>query len=133
MPKAAPPGFYGKVPDLGDFISRRLPPAFVTTWDSWLRLLLQSSRDRLGDAWTDAWLGAPIWHVGFGAGVAFPVQAWGVLIPSVDRVGRHFPFSIIGATDQAGLPLRDWAQQAEAQALAALDDGFSPDQLAEAQ
>jgi type VI secretion system protein ImpM len=123
------PGFYGKVPDFGDFLSRRLPPGFIEMWDAWLRLLLTSSRDALGDGWLPAWLGAPVWHFGLGVGFLGSDQAWGVLIPSVDRVGRQFPFTIVGAAVVEGRPLRDWALAAEALALAALDEGFLPDTL----
>jgi type VI secretion system protein ImpM len=123
------PGFYGKVPDFGDFLSRRLPPAFIEIWGAWLRLLLSSSRDALGDDWVPAWLGAPVWHFGLGAGFLGAEQAWGVLIPSVDRVGRQFPFTIVGPATAQGRQLRDWALAAEALALAALDDGFLPDTL----
>ena len=123
-----PPGFYGKLPDLGDFVSRRLPPAFIDIWDPWLRLLLNSSRAVLGDSWTTAWLGAPVWHFGLGANFLGD-QAWGVLIPSIDRVGRHFPFTILGPAAPDGRPLRDWALAIEALSLAALDENFSPDTL----
>jgi len=123
------PGFYGKVPDLGDFVSRRLPPTFIDVWDSWSRLLLTSSRAALADAWLAAWLTAPVWHFGLGPGFLGADQAWGVLIPSVDRVGRHFPFSIVGPTAPHGRPQRDWALAAESLALAALDEGFSPQTL----
>ena len=27
------PGWYGKIPSLGDFASRRLPQSFVAAWD----------------------------------------------------------------------------------------------------
>jgi type VI secretion system protein ImpM len=129
MPSAPSPGFYGKVPDLGDFVSRGLPPAFIEILDAWSRLLLTSSRAALGDAWLPAWLAAPVWHFGFGRGFLGADQAWGVMIPSVDRVGRHFPFTIVGTAALDGRPLREWALAAEALALAALDDGFSPDAL----
>jgi type VI secretion system protein ImpM len=123
-----PPGFYGKVPDFGDFLTRRLPPAFIDVWDPWLRLLLQASRDALGEAWLAAWLSAPVWHFGLGQNLLGD-QAWGVLIPSLDRVGRHFPFTIVGLASPQGRPLRDWALAAESLALTALDEGFSPETL----
>ena len=94
------PGFYGKVPAFGDFLSRHMPSSFVNEWDAWLQSLIESSRLRLGQEWPDAWLEMPIWHFGLGAGIAGPGKAFGVLIPSVDRVGRHFPFSILGMDRQ---------------------------------
>ncbi|RUW25688.1 type VI secretion system-associated protein TagF, partial [Mesorhizobium sp. M4B.F.Ca.ET.013.02.1.1] len=30
------PGFYGKIPATGDFVSRRLTGDFVRVWDRWL-------------------------------------------------------------------------------------------------
>ncbi len=120
------PGFYGKAPDFGDFLTRRLPPAFVEGWDIWLRQLLQAAREQLGENWPDGWLAAPIWHFGLGAGLLSPTPSWGVLIPSIDKVGRLFPFTIIGHATPGGRPLCDWALTAENLALQALEEGFSP-------
>ena len=33
------PGWFGKLPGLGDFASRRLPDTFVAAWDRWLPIL----------------------------------------------------------------------------------------------
>jgi type VI secretion system protein ImpM len=45
------PGFYGKVTTHGDFVTRRLPRSFIDSWDEWLQLGLQHSKQRLGNAW----------------------------------------------------------------------------------
>jgi type VI secretion system protein ImpM len=124
--RSAAPGFYGKAPDFGDFLTRHLPPAFVTGWDAWLRQLMQAAHEQLAGNWPDGWLAAPVWHFGLGAGVLSAAPAWGVLIPSLDKVGRHFPFTIVGHTTVDGAPLRDWALGAESLALGVLEDGFSP-------
>ena len=42
------PGWYGKIPATGDFITRRLPVAFIEAWDRWLQEVMGGSRDRLG-------------------------------------------------------------------------------------
>lgn len=123
------PGFHGKAPALGDFVSRRLPPGFAAAWDEWLQHLVQASRARLGPDWLAAWLEAPVWHFTLGAGIAGPARGFGVLIPSVDRVGRHFPFTILGLARPDGAPLPLWILRAEALALSALDDGFDPARL----
>ncbi len=133
-PGAAPrspdaPGFYGKAPALGDFISRRIPPAFIAEWHGWLQRLILASRARLGTEWLDAWNEAPIWHFALAAGLAGPARCFGVLIPSVDRVGRQFPFSILGWASNTGLALPGWALRAEALALSALEDWFDPQRL----
>jgi type VI secretion system protein ImpM len=122
-----PPGFFGKVPARGDFIIRRVCPALATRWDEWLTMLTVAVRDAAGDLWPDAWLTAPIWHFALGAAIVPPVGAAGVLVASVDRVGRMFPFSAIGRSD--GVPDRVWFNQIEALVLDALDDDFDPDAL----
>src|SRR5262249_35940975 len=40
---AAIPGWYGKLPSLGDFASRRLPVEFVKAWDSCLQEVIPAS------------------------------------------------------------------------------------------
>ena len=123
------PGFHGKAPTRGDFVSRRIPKDFMAAWDAWLQTMLIESKSRLGDDWLAAWLEAPVWHFTFGRGVAAPEPAIGVLIPSVDRVGRHFPFTILGLCREDGMPLEAWAARIEHLALSALDDSFDPERL----
>lgn len=125
-----PPGFYGKAPALGDFVSRRLPSGFVTVWDAWLRSVITGSRAALGTEWLDAWNEAPVWQFGLGAGIVGPQPWFGVLIPSVDRVGRQFPFTILGAAAAGGVAHTSWSARVEALALGALEDEFDPACLA---
>jgi type VI secretion system protein ImpM len=126
----AAPGFFGKAPARGDFLVRRMPAGFQTTWETWLSTFVLAARDGLGPDWPDGWLTAPLWHFSLGRDIVAPFGAAGVLLASVDRVGRFFPLSIIGAA-APGSALRpdDWAHAAEALALAALDDDFDPDRL----
>lgn len=126
----APPGYFGKIPARGDFITCRLAPGSAEMWDAWLSLLTQAAREAAGDAWPEAWLTAPLWHFALGAELVPAPGAAGVLIASVDRVGRMFPFTIIGPA--AGVPGDAWADAIEALALDALDDGFNPDTLDDA-
>lgn len=92
--KAQPPGWFGKVPSLGDFASRRLSPAFVDGWDAWLQRELPRSRDALGERWLDAFLVAPVRRFWI-APRLLGGSAWvGVWMPSVDAVGRHYPFTV---------------------------------------
>jgi type VI secretion system protein ImpM len=122
-----PPGFFGKVPALGDFLDRRIPAALVPAWDQWLGLLTVAVRDAAGDAWPNAWLTAPLWHFALGAAIAPPHGAAGVLVASMDRVGRMFPFTVIGPC--AGEPDEAWSAAVETIILGALGDGFDPDSL----
>lgn len=125
-------GFYGKVTTHGDFVSRRLPAAFVDRWDHWLQQRLQGSRAELGSEWLDTYLGCPLWRFALARGIC-DANAWaGVWMPSVDRVGRHFPLTITAATAAGSLqePLLDWLQASawydhlESLALSTLQDGF---------
>ena len=130
------PGFFGKVPARGDFLVRRIPADFQATWEAWLAGFVAAARRALGNEWPHAWLTAPLWHFSLGSNVVPLGGAAGVLIASADRVGRFFPFSIVGAAvasphaDRARLD--GWAGSAEALALAALEDDFDPDALDQA-
>ncbi|MEI7866764.1 MAG: type VI secretion system-associated protein TagF [Candidatus Methylumidiphilus sp.] len=87
-------GFYGKLPVLGDFVTRRLPNAFVTVWDQWLQSAIAASREQLGELWLDTYLFSPIWRFGLSPGICGE-NAWaGILMPSVDKVNRHYPLTM---------------------------------------
>ena len=86
------PGWYGKLPGLGDFAARRLDKAMVGVWDGWLQDGLQALRQQSG--WLDAYLQSPVWCFALGAGVLGPQRWLGVMMPSVDAVGRYFPLAI---------------------------------------
>src|SRR5687768_4511338 len=88
-------GWFGKLPALGDFASRRLPDAWIAPWDEWLQAELVNARAALGDdAWTAVYMVAPVRRFWLAPGL-LTSQAWlGVLMPSVDSVGRHFPFTL---------------------------------------
>jgi type VI secretion system protein ImpM len=125
------PGFFGKLPWLGDFVTRNLPVGFVTPWDGWLQAGMAATRDGLGEAWLDRFLTAPIWRFLLPAGCAGPAMA-GVLMPSVDRVGRYFPLTLAIPLDtdppaEAPLAAASWFDGLEAVALAALDEAVSPE------
>lgn len=121
------PGWYGKLPELGDFAQRRLPPEFIEPWDDWLQQGLQSSRAALGEAWLEYYLGAPVWRFVLLPGVIGPGGWAGVLMPSVDRVGRYFPMTLCNALNEAAplgpslAGLDGWLADLEACALLALD------------
>ena len=127
---SAAPGFFGKVSSHGDFVARRLPSDSVQAWDHWLQQCLHASRQQLGAAWLAHYLTSPIWRFALDKGV-IDQHAWaGVLMPSVDRGGRHFPLMIAGASE-GHAPLlqwlseeKAWFDQLEELALASLEDGF---------
>ena len=92
------PGWYGKLPSLGDFASRRLSHELIEAWDSWLAEEIGSLRQQWPDEWLDGYLQSPTWRFVLSAGTLGAAQPWpvaGVLMPSVDRVGRYFPLTIV--------------------------------------
>ena len=98
-------GFYGKLPSHGDFLRRRVSDSFVTAWDEWLQESMSCSRERLADRWLDVYLTSPAWRFACGPGACGPATVVGVLVPSVDRVGRYFPLAVAAELDlpEAGL------------------------------
>src|SRR5450631_1378198 len=97
-------GFYGKLPSHGDFVNRSVSDAFVDPWDAWLQRGIARSRDDLGDAWLDAFLTSPIWRFAFQSGVINSAAWAGILMPSVDRVGRYFPLTVVAELPQSTDP-----------------------------
>lgn len=126
-------GFHGKLPSAGDFVQRRLPPAFVSIWDRSFEHAVAESRQMLGPDWNAAYRGSPIWRLLLGPGVIGPTPWAGVIGPGVDRVGRCFPLVIVrnlGPDPQ--LPLRtlamsDWFDAAQTLLANALAGGVPVD------
>ncbi|MGM0433412.1 MAG: type VI secretion system-associated protein TagF [Pseudomonadota bacterium] len=121
-------GYMGKVPSRGDFIVQGLPGELRERWFEWCQAALAVSREQLGDQWLDAYLTCPIWHFAAGPGALTDGGMIGTLIPSVDRVGRHFPFLVAGPHD--GTLLDAWRQPGwfsamEERVLAVLEDDWN--------
>ncbi len=95
------PGWYGKLSMLGDFAQRRLPQHFVQACDTWLSAGMEASRQQLGPGWLDTYLTGPMWRFAFAPGVIDPSWWFGVLMPSVDNVGRYFPLVVARETAAA--------------------------------
>jgi type VI secretion system protein ImpM len=120
-------GFYGKVPMRGDFVGRLLGQDFIQPWDGWLQSVLQAGQTSLEEAWLDRYLNSPIWYFVLGAGQCGPAAMVGVMIASVDSVGRYFPLTIAAplegrpAPALAALAVSAWCAAAETVALGALE------------
>ncbi|MFB4368144.1 MULTISPECIES: type VI secretion system-associated protein TagF [unclassified Pseudomonas] len=123
------PGFYGKLAVRGDFIHRGLSPAFIEAWDAWLAAGLAASRQTLGEAWLDAYLVSPLWRFAVAPGLLGSEPVCGVMMPSVDRVGRYFPLTIalpLPADADIGQLVSgadDWFERAEGLLLSTLEEG----------
>ncbi|MDX1538032.1 type VI secretion system-associated protein TagF [Arsukibacterium sp.] len=121
-------GFCGKVVSQGDFLAQGLDVAFVDSWNEWLQAVLAVSREQLGQGWLETYLTSPIWHFALCGGVCGDQAMAGTLMPSVDQVGRHYPFTL--AAELAVTPVQAWQEQdwcapLEQQALATLDEDFA--------
>lgn len=132
-------GWYGKLPSLGDFASRRMSPGFLEAWDDWLAGGLADWRARQPESWLDAYLASPSWRFLLMPGALTGVLsagAWaGVLMPSVDRVGRYFPLTLVrplypmpGSVPEAQALLA-WLEELDELTVSALQDDWNVDQL----
>jgi len=88
-------GFFGKLPSHGDFVSRRVSRDFLSVWDVWLQRCIAESKASLGDRWLDIFLTSPIWRFVITPGVCDSNAHVGAIMPSVDRVGRYFPLTVV--------------------------------------
>lgn len=128
-------GLYGKLPAYGDFLFRNLGSSFINPWDDWLQGFVSASREQLGEAWLDIYLTSPIWRFTLSPGV-IDESAWaGLIMPSVDRVGRYFPISVVRSFPGRVSPVnymftqQAWFQQVESYCLTALDGNMGVDEL----
>lgn len=94
-------GWYGKIPATGDFLGRRLPPEFVGPWDRWLQEGIAHSRSVLGERWLEIFVTFPVWRFVLPPGLLSNDGWYGVMIPSMDRVGRYFPLTVCRRLDAA--------------------------------
>jgi type VI secretion system protein ImpM len=139
MKREGAAGWHGKLPTVSDFASRRLDARFVDLWDRWVSAGLAKLRADDGDHWVDAYLAAPTWRFVLTPGFLpepFHTASWaGVLMPSVDRVGRYYPLTLAAPLQEAPLDvamqgaLWPWLQCLEGIAIGALDADWSIDTL----
>ncbi|KKZ84301.1 type VI secretion-associated protein [Rhizobium phaseoli] len=128
MPDAALilPGFFGKLPAMGDFVTRRLPASFVGRWDRWIsrHLVHRFSQGPMENA--------PVLRFLLG-GETFGAMT-GVILASADRAGRRFPLTIAAAPLLAAANIAsgaaDWFGQLEATGKSARDSKMDGDRLA---
>jgi type VI secretion system protein ImpM len=129
------PGWYGKLPSLGDFASRRLGGDFISAWDAWLQEVIQATRSSSCEDWLDYYLTMPIWRFVLLPGLIGSNGWAGVFMPSVDRVGRQFPLTLVAAISSytavahAVFHGAEWFEGLEATALSVLDRTRGPEEL----
>lgn len=87
-------GYFGKLPIWGDFVHQRLPQDFANGWHEWLQFSMASAKETLGESFLTYYLNCPAWKFLMAPGVCGEQAVVGLTIPSVDRVGRYFNFTI---------------------------------------
>ncbi|WP_426357569.1 type VI secretion system-associated protein TagF [Pseudocolwellia sp. HL-MZ19] len=120
-------GFCGKIPSKGDFVQSDFNKDFLKHWNEWLQAVIAVSKEQLGQDWLGCYLTSPIWHFSLSPEVCCESSVMGTLIPSVDLVGRHFPFTIAVEhtnTAVAAWHENEWAEKAEPAVLEVLEDDF---------
>lgn len=131
------PGLYGKLPTHGDFVQRNLPASFITEWDNWLQHFISGTKEQIGVDWLDIYLTSPIWRFVLSPGVVNESVWAGIVMPSVDQVGRYFPFTVALKLPEYANPLEflatqtTWYDSLEELSLAALDGDYDLDELLE--
>lgn len=125
------PGFFGKVTSHADFVARRVAPGLRSQWDQWLQQGIQHARLSLGANWLEVYLHSPVWRFVVAGGVCGQ-SAWaGVMMPSVDSVGRQFPLTLIARLPQDARLFgylqngQAWFDTLERLARSSLDADFS--------
>ncbi|WP_209426232.1 type VI secretion system-associated protein TagF [Pararhodobacter sp. SW119] len=97
-------GAFGKLPSMGDFLRADTPSGFVEAWDPWLQRSLLAARNALGPRWGDCYMTAPIWRFTLAHGLAGRLPVTGIVMASIDRVGRQFPLTLMAPLPQ-GTPV----------------------------
>ena len=118
------PGFYGKMPATGDFVTRRLTGEFVRLWDRWLAQHLVPLFGQ--DIWP------PATALRFLAGPNSFGASAGIILQSADKVGRKFPLSVVALLPEAPVALTHaeaWFAGIEEAATAAQRGELTPDEL----
>ncbi len=120
-------GYSGKIPSKGDFVQSDFNHDFLKHWNEWLQAVIAVSKEQLGKNWINCYLTSPIWHFSLSPGVCCESSVMGTLIPSVDLVGRHFPFTIAIEHNNSAVAAwfeNDWTEYAEPIILEVLEDHF---------
>jgi len=128
-------GYFGKLPTLGDFVHQLLPQDFANGWHEWLQQSMAFAREALGDDFLTYYLNCPVWKFLMSPGVCGVQAVAGLTIPSVDKVGRYFNFTIATVlpvgTDPCTYALknRDGLMELENLALDILEQDYPKEEI----
>ncbi|WP_117190288.1 type VI secretion system-associated protein TagF [Rhizobium terrae] len=87
-------GFFGKLPTHGDFVSTGMGSGLQSEFDIWLQAGLQAVQQQFGTDWERHFRAMFSWRFIIERGLWGPATIAGVLVPSLDRVGRSFPLVV---------------------------------------
>lgn len=128
-------GCFGKLPTCGDFVHRGIARPLLQCLDLWLQEGILAMQRIHAEQWLEHYLIAPLWSFVIPAGMWGEQSLVGALIPSVDRVGRYFPFVLLhplpGSARLADSlpPASQWLPSAGRALIQALVQGNSIDQI----
>jgi type VI secretion system protein ImpM len=131
-------GLQGKLPLVGDFITRNLPSDFVVAWTERVGSSLAQCRKHGGDNWAELCPSDRIWRFAMASGCCGGTAWLGVMLPSLDSFGRSFPITVAEPMADTFDPLaaldgfEGWYSRAIILGLAAIDGTLKPDGLAAA-
>jgi len=126
-------GYTGKLPAYGDFVQGGGSLQACKNWSAWAEGGLAVARETPGFA--DVFLTSPIWRFSVAADVFAAAPVAGVFCPSMDKVGRLFPFAVLTELPAGVSPvaactaLGPWFDRLEASVLTALDPSATTDDL----
>ncbi len=88
-------GFFGKLPGYGDFIQRGVSAALIKHFDNWILQSIEASRGQVQADWQLRYFNSPIWRFVASRGLLSENAVTGIVMPSVDKAGRCYPFTVI--------------------------------------
>ncbi|UTV99817.1 type VI secretion system-associated protein TagF [Marinomonas rhizomae] len=101
-------GIYGKVPAHPDFISDTLHADISNELYDWAQTVMFHSREKMSESqWLPAYLVSPIWRMVVPKNEQRTHEWVGVMVPSVDALGRYFPLFIVFETEFKSLTV-EW-------------------------
>lgn len=130
-------GAYGKIPAMGDFLRIGLSASFVKVWDDWMQHSLLAAQQAMGAHWRQAYFSAPIWRFTLQPHHTGVAAMSGIVMASVDRVGRQYPLTLVAQHPPDRYAQRHFAnrpvfEKLETLALTVLEHDLGRDELTRA-
>ena len=130
-------GFLGKLPTVGDFITRNLPSDVADAWMDLVDSAFTIATRGAGQDWYEAHQDRPPLRFSL-APNAITAGGWvGLLRPSLDSFGRSYPITVLAPLPE-GLPclsaprlLKRWYDRADIALLSAMEGSLTVDRLVE--